>query len=49
MHYALIVYETPADMATRTNPATAPAYMGAYMAYSQALQNAGPRHHGSPA
>ena len=41
MHFALVVYETPADMAARSNPETAPAYMGASLAYSQALQAAG--------
>jgi hypothetical protein len=41
MHYAIIVYETEADFAARTDPAQAPAYMGAYFAYSQALDQAG--------
>ncbi|MFO1447960.1 MAG: YciI family protein [Opitutaceae bacterium] len=41
MHYALIVYETEADMALRGNPETAPAYMGAYQAYHEALLKAG--------
>jgi hypothetical protein len=41
MHYAILVYETAAEFATRSDPATAPAYMGAYFAYSQALNEAG--------
>ncbi len=41
MHFALIVYETAADMALRSNPETAPAYMGAYQAYHAALLQAG--------
>jgi hypothetical protein len=41
MEFALVIYETAADLAARSNPATAPAYMGAYLAYSQALIHAG--------
>ena len=41
MHYAIIVYETQSDFAARSDPASAPAYMGAYFAYTQALAQAG--------
>lgn len=41
MHYALIVYETPAELAKRDDPATADAYWAAYFAYSKALVDAG--------
>lgn len=41
MKYAIIVLESAADFAERTNPATVGAYMGAYVAYSQALAAAG--------
>jgi hypothetical protein len=41
MKYAVIVYETPEHMAARTDPARADAYWGSYVAYSQALQQAG--------
>ncbi len=41
MQYAIIVYETAEAHAERENPATAPAYWAAYMAYSKALSDAG--------
>lgn len=41
MKYAIIVYETPQDFAERTDPNTAGPYMGAYLAYSQALSESG--------
>ena len=41
MKYAVIVYETPAEIAKRDNPAHAPEYWAAYRAYSQALTQAG--------
>lgn len=41
MKYALIVYETPAEVAAREDPARAEAYWGAYIAFSQALAAAG--------
>jgi hypothetical protein len=41
MHYAILVQESAADFAERTDPATSAAYMGAYFAYSQALAQAG--------
>jgi len=41
MQYAIIVYETAADLAAREDPARAPAYWAAYTAYSQALVEAG--------
>jgi hypothetical protein len=41
MKFAVIVYETAQDMATRSHPDTAPGYMAAYGAYSKALSEAG--------
>jgi hypothetical protein len=41
MKYAVIVFESDKDFAERSNPATAPSYMGAYLAYSQAMAEAG--------
>lgn len=41
MKYAIIVYETPTELAARDEPARAGAYWGAYAAYSQALVAAG--------
>jgi hypothetical protein len=41
MHYAILVYETPAELAAREDPTRAPAYWAAYTAYSQALVEAG--------
>lgn len=41
MLYAVIVYETQQDFAERSDPATAPAYMGLHMAYGKALAEAG--------
>ncbi len=41
MQYAIIVYETAADLASREDPSRAPAYWAAYTAYSQALVEAG--------
>jgi hypothetical protein len=41
MQYAILVYETEANIAARTDPVESPAYMGAYAAYSQALEQAG--------
>lgn len=41
MKYAVIVYETPAEVAKRDNPAHAPAYWAAYASYNQALIEAG--------
>lgn len=37
MQYAILVYENPEDIAERESPA----YLGAYAAYSQALESAG--------
>jgi len=36
MKYAIVIYEAPAQFASRSN-ANAPAYWGAYQAYAQAL------------
>lgn len=41
MQFALIVYETAADFARRSDPATVEAHMAAYFAYSEALRHAG--------
>lgn len=41
MRYTLIVYETAADVAARSNPATVERQMAAYIAYTKALQDAG--------
>lgn len=41
MQYAIIVYETPAELAAREDPTRAGPYWAAYMAYSQALGAAG--------
>ena len=41
MHYAILVYETPAEIAAREDPARQGAYWGAYTAYSRALVEAG--------
>ncbi len=41
MNFAILVYESETDFAERTDPLRAPAYMGAYFAYSQALNAAG--------
>lgn len=41
MRYTLLVYESPADVARRSDPAEAPAYWAAWTAYSQALTASG--------
>lgn len=41
MQYMLIMRETPEAVAERDNPAKAPAYWGAWTAYSQAIAQAG--------
>jgi hypothetical protein len=41
MHYALVVYETPAELARRDDPSQAQAYWAPYFAYSKALAEAG--------
>ncbi len=41
MQYALVVYETPAELARRDDPAQAQAYWAPYFAYSTALAEAG--------
>jgi hypothetical protein len=41
MHYAILVYETPAELAAREDPVRALTYWAAYTAYSQALVDAG--------
>lgn len=40
MKYALVIYETPEEFARRESP-DAPAYWAAWMAYSQAIEEAG--------
>ena len=39
--YTILIYETPADLAARTDPARAPGYWGAFGSYAQSLQQAG--------
>lgn len=41
MQYAILVYETPAEVAAREDPTRAGAYWAAYTSYSQALGAAG--------
>ena len=41
MQYALLFAETASEVAKRTDPAEAPAYWGAWMAYMSAMQEAG--------
>lgn len=41
MQYAIIVYETDAELAARNDPARAGDYWSAYQAYSKALVDAG--------
>lgn len=41
MKYAILVYETPAELAAREDPARTVAYWSAYTAFSQALVDAG--------
>ena len=41
MQYVLILAETPEDFATRDDPARADAYRDAWMAYAQAIAQAG--------
>ena len=41
MKYTILVYETPASIAARTDPKQKDAYWGAYRAYTKALQDAG--------
>jgi hypothetical protein len=41
MQFAILTYETPAELAAREDPVRAPSYWAAYTAYSQALVDAG--------
>lgn len=41
MHYALVVYETEAELAARQDPTRVEAYWSAYQSYSRALAEAG--------
>jgi hypothetical protein len=41
MQYVILIYENPADLVLRDDPERAPAYWGAWSAYSQALAEAG--------
>jgi len=41
MQYTILVYETEADLAARTDPKRKDAYWGAYRAYTAALREAG--------
>src|SRR5262249_51166647 len=41
MKYTILIYETPADFAARTDERRKDAYWGAYRAYTKALADAG--------
>lgn len=41
MKFAVLVYEHPHEFVTQADPVRGPAYMAAYHAYSQALEEAG--------
>ncbi|MDB5308986.1 MAG: dgpfaetke family protein [Gemmataceae bacterium] len=41
MQFAILIYETESDFATRKDPARHDEYMGAYTAYGKALREAG--------
>ncbi|HEX5633422.1 MAG TPA: YciI family protein [Gemmatimonadales bacterium] len=41
MRYALLVYESAADIAARSSPETRESYMAPYLAYTKALIDAG--------
>lgn len=41
MRYVIVVYETDADLKTRSDPDTAGPYMAAYASYAAALNQAG--------
>jgi len=41
MQYTILVYETQAELAARTDPKRKDAYWGAYRAYTTALREAG--------
>ena len=41
MQYMLLFYQDPADLAKRDDPAQAPAYWGAWMAYVGAIRESG--------
>jgi len=48
MQYAILIYETDADFATRNDPVKGPAYWGAWMAYAGAMRQAGVNTGGAP-
>jgi len=48
VRYTLLIYETAADFAARTNPAAREGYWAAYIAYAQKLQDAGVMVGGTP-
>ena len=41
MNYTILIYETPAELAARTDDRRKEAYWGAYRAYTKALADAG--------
>ena len=41
MNYTLLIYESPSELAARTDDRRKDAYWGAYRAYTKALQDAG--------
>jgi hypothetical protein len=41
MHYSLLIYQSDADFAARTDPAKRDAFWGAFLPYVQALRDAG--------
>ncbi len=48
MRYTLLVYESPEDFRARSEPAEYERYWGAYLAYAQALREAGVLVSGTP-
>ena len=41
MHYAMLIYQSPTEFADRTDAARREEFMGAFLPYMQALQQAG--------
>lgn len=41
MHYSMLIYQSPADFADRSDPAKRDAFWGAFLPYMKALQDAG--------
>lgn len=41
MHFSMLIYQSPADFAARSDPAKRDAFWGAFLPYMKALQDAG--------